>query len=99
MRVPNINTYYTATYLLGNLTEDLKNANEVTSTQKQINEISDDPLGLSQTLSIKNSIGNLDQIEENVIMGKSWLETSENAMTSINNTDPGCKIRSKPSCQ
>ncbi|WP_022664684.1 flagellar hook-associated protein FlgL [Desulfospira joergensenii] len=85
MRVPNINTYYTATYRLGNLTESLKNANEVVSTQKQINEISDDPLGLSQVLSLKNSIGNLEQIEKNVIMGKSWLKSGENALTSLNN--------------
>ena len=84
MRTPNISTYYTATYRLGNLTEDLKNANEVISTQKQINEISDDPLGLSQALSLKNSIGNLEQIERNVVMGKSWLESVENAMSSVN---------------
>ncbi len=85
MRVPNINTYYTATYRLGNLTENLKNANEVVSTQKRINEISDDPLGLSQTLSLNNAIGTLEQIERNVITGKSWLETGEDALDSINN--------------
>lgn len=85
MRVPNISTYYTATYRLGNLTENLKNANEVVSTQKQINEISDDPLGMSQTLSLRNSIGNLEQIERNVTMGKSWLTGGENALDSINN--------------
>ncbi len=85
MRVPNINTYYTATYRLGNLTEDLKNANEVISTQKRINEISDDPLGLSQVLSLRNSIGNLEQIEQNVVMGKSWLEGVEASLDSVNN--------------
>jgi flagellar hook-associated protein 3 len=85
MRVPNINTYYTATFRLGNLTEDLKNANEVISTQKRINEISDDPLGLSQVLSLRNSIGNLEQIEQNVIMGKSWLEGGESALGNVNN--------------
>ena len=85
MRVPNISTYYAATFRLGNLTEDLKNANEVISTQKRINEISDDPLGLSQVLSLRNSIGNLEQIEKNVIMGKSWLEGVEASLDSVNN--------------
>ncbi len=85
MRVPNINTYYTATYRLGNLTEDLKDANEVVSTQKRINEISDDPLGLSQVLTLKNSLGNLEQIERNVVMGKSWLQGGESALDSVNN--------------
>jgi len=84
MRVPNINTYYTATYRLGKLTEDLKNANEVVNTQKRINEISDDPLGLSQTLSLRNSLGNLEQIEQNVTMGKSWLQGVESALDSVN---------------
>jgi flagellar hook-associated protein 3 len=85
MRVPNISTYFAATYRLGNLTEDLKNANEVISTQKRINEMSDDPLGLSQVLSLRNSVGNLEQIEKNVVMGKSWLEGVETSLDSVNN--------------
>jgi flagellar hook-associated protein 3 FlgL len=85
MRVPSISAYYTSTYRLGNLTDDLQNANEVVSTQRQINEVSDDPLGLSQTLSLGNSLGTLDQIEKNVIMGKTWLESGENALDSVNN--------------
>lgn len=85
MRVPTISTYVNSTYRLGNLTSRLQDANEVVSTQKKINEISDDPLGLSQVLILKNSIGNLEQIEQNVIMGKSWLEGSESALDSVNN--------------
>ncbi len=84
MRVPTITMYSSSTYRLGNLTEGLKNSNEVVSSQKRINEISDDPLGLSQTLSLGNSLGYLDQIERNVTMGKSWLESVENAMSSVN---------------
>jgi len=76
--------YSSSTFRLGNLTEDLKDSNEVVSSQKQINEISDDPLGLSQTLSLSNTLGYLDQIERNVTMGKSWLESVENAMGSVN---------------
>ncbi len=85
MRVPTISTYVNSTYRLGNLTSKLQSANEVVSTQKRINELSDDPLGLSQALTLKNSIGNLEQIEQNVIMGKSWLEGSESALDSVNN--------------
>ena len=57
MRVPNISTYVNSTYRLGTLTSNLEDANEVASTQKQINEISDDPLGLSQVISLKNTSG------------------------------------------
>jgi flagellar hook-associated protein 3 len=84
MRVPNISIYANATYNLGGLTSDLQNANEVMATQKRINSISDDPIGLSQVLDLKVSIGNLDQIEKNVNMGISWLKGTENALGSAN---------------
>lgn len=84
MRVPNISIYANARYSLGGLTSDLQDANEVISTQKRINSISDDPIGLSQVLNLKTSIGNLEQIEKNVNMGISWLKGSENALDSVN---------------
>ncbi|MCK5687282.1 flagellar hook-associated protein FlgL, partial [bacterium] len=84
MRVPSISTYVNATYRLGNLTSDLESANEVVSTQKQINEISDDPLGLSQVLSLQNTLGYLEQIEQNVSMGRSWIQSIEGALDSVN---------------
>ncbi len=85
MRVPNINNYMASTYNLGRLTEGLKDANEVNAYQKRINKLSDDPLGLSQVLSLTDSIDNLKQIERNVNMGKSWLISGEKAMESANN--------------
>lgn len=84
MRAPSISNYVNSTYRLGNLTSELQNANEVVSTQKRINEISDDPLGLTQVISIKNTLGNFSQIERNITMGKSWLEGGETAMDGIN---------------
>ncbi|OGR41817.1 MAG: hypothetical protein A3J80_09735, partial [Desulfobacula sp. RIFOXYB2_FULL_45_6] len=73
-----------STYNLGSLTSDVQDANKVMATQKRINSISDDPIGLSQVLNLKASIGNLDQIEKNVNMGISWLKGSENALDSVN---------------
>ncbi len=84
MRVPNISTYVNATYRLGNLTSDLENSNEIVNTQKQINEISDDPLGLSQVLSLRSSLGNLEQIEQNVNTGRSWIQSVENTLDGVN---------------
>lgn len=84
MRVANLTTYSNATYQLGNLTSNLRDANEVVATQKRINSISDDPIGLSQVLDLKVSLGNLDQIEKNVDMGLSWLTGGETALDSVN---------------
>lgn len=85
MRVPNITMYNTSTYQLGTITSNLKDANEVVSSQKRINSMSDDPVGLSQVIDLKTSIKNLDQIEKNVQMGKTWLTSSETALDSVNN--------------
>jgi flagellar hook-associated protein 3 len=92
MRVPNISMYVDSTYRLGKLTSDLHDINEVISTGKRINEISDDPLGLSQVLTLKNSLENLDQIERNLNMGKSWITSVETAMASINDLILDAKV-------
>ncbi len=84
MRVPNISTYVNSTHRLGALTSKLEDANEISSTQKRINEISDDPLGLSQVISLKSTLDNLDQINRNVNIGKSWVESVENSISNIN---------------
>ncbi len=84
MRVPNITTYSNSTYQLGNHTSNLKNANEVVSTQKRINSFSDDPVGLSQVLNLNTTLGNLEQISKNVEVGITWLDGVENALDSVN---------------
>ncbi|MFA5902752.1 MAG: flagellar hook-associated protein FlgL [Desulfobacula sp.] len=83
MRVPNITLYDTSTYQLNRLTNNLRDANEVISTQKKINSVSDDPIGLSQVLDIRLSIENLTQIDKNVEMGKTWVNGTETALRSI----------------
>lgn len=83
MRVPTISTYQLATYQLGTITENLKDANEVMSTQKDINSLSDDPIGLTQVMGLNVSIENLEQIETNVQMGTTWLSGVETALDSV----------------
>ena len=83
MRVPNISLYKNSTYQLGSLTSEMQNLNEVMATQRRINNLSDDPIGLSQALNLKSTLGNLEQIERNVDMGISWLEGGETALDSV----------------
>ena len=83
MRVPNISLYDTSTYQLNMITNNLRDANEVISTQKRINNISDDPIGLSQVLDLSLSIKNLVQLDKNVEMGRTWLNGSESALRSV----------------
>ncbi|MBF0411404.1 MAG: flagellar hook-associated protein FlgL [Desulfamplus sp.] len=84
MRVPTISKYSTATYQLGVITSDLKDANDVMSTQKKINTLSDDPIGMTQVLDLKESVKHLEQIETNVEMGRTWLTGVESSLKSTN---------------
>lgn len=82
MRVATKTTYDAINYQLMNITEALADANEVVATEKRINSISDDPTGLSQVLAIRSEISNLEQLETNITLATSWLESAESALTS-----------------
>lgn len=83
MRVPNISLYSVSKNQLNTITNNLRDANEVVSTQKQINNISDDPIGLSQVLDLRLSVKNLTQLDKNVDLGKTWLDGTEAALKSV----------------
>ncbi|MCD4720740.1 MAG: flagellar hook-associated protein FlgL [Desulfobacula sp.] len=92
MRVPNISLYDTSKYQLNTITNNLRDANEVVSTQKRINNISDDPIGLSQVLDLSLSIKNLTQLDKNVEMGRTWLNGSEAALRSVSDQIISAKL-------
>ncbi|MDM8537834.1 flagellin [Desulfobacterales bacterium HSG17] len=94
MRVPNISLYGTSRYQLNSLTNNLRDANEVISTQKRINNISDDPIGLSQVLDLRLSIDNLSQLDRNIEMGRTWLNGSESALRSVSDQIINAKLLS-----
>jgi len=59
-------------------------AQEVVSSSKRINKLSDDPVGLVTVLDLRSSLSNIDQLSRNVSMGKSWLTASESALDQVN---------------
>jgi flagellar hook-associated protein 3 FlgL len=83
MRIANKSIYDAVTFQLGNITDELARANEVVATTKRINSLSDDPVGLNQVLSIKSSLSNIEQLERNITMGKTWLTAGESALTNV----------------
>ena len=94
MRVPNISLYSTSKYQLNSITNNLRDANEVISTQKKINNIDDDPIGLSQVLGLRLSIDNLSQLDKNIDMGKTWINGSESALQSVSDQILEAKVLS-----
>ena len=83
MRVANKTIYDAVTYNLGNCTQGLNQANEIVSSGKRINNLSDDPVGLTQALNVKSAISNLEQMQRNISCGNSWLESSESALGHV----------------
>jgi len=85
MRVASKTIYDTIKFNLANITEEMNKANKVIATQKRITDLSDDPVGLTQVLNIKSSLSNIEQLGRNISMGKSWLTTSESALSNVRN--------------
>lgn len=83
MRVATSMLYNSSQYNLGTLTSDLKTANDVVSTQKRINTLSDDPSGLISVLDLTASISSVEQMSSNIEMGKTWLDSVESALNSV----------------
>jgi flagellar hook-associated protein 3 FlgL len=85
MRVTNRSIFESIKFNLGNISEELNNASEIASTGKRINSLSDDPVGLTQSLSIQSSLANIEQMQRNINYGNSWLNASESALTNVQN--------------
>ena len=83
MRVANKTIYDAIKYNLSNCTREMNKANLIVSTGKRINNISDDPVGLTQTLNLRSAISNIKQMQRNISLGNSWLASSESALTHV----------------
>jgi flagellar hook-associated protein 3 FlgL len=83
MRVANKSIYDSVTFQLSNITEELAKANEVVSSSKRINHLSDDPVGLNQVLNIKSTLLNVEQLGRNIGIGNSWLAGGESALSGV----------------
>jgi flagellar hook-associated protein 3 len=83
MRVTQKAIFDINSYRLGKLSEDLNKANEMVSTGKRINRISDDPVGMGRTLDLRSGIAHLEQLNRNISTGRTWLDAAESSITSV----------------
>ena len=83
MRVANRYIFESVKYNLANISEELSKANEIATTGKKINNLSDDPVGLTQSLTIQSDLAGIEQMGRNIDFGNSWLNASESALTSV----------------
>ncbi|MBU2621912.1 MAG: flagellar hook-associated protein FlgL [Proteobacteria bacterium] len=94
MRVANKTIYDVVKYNLGKACEEMNNSNRIVSSGKRILNLSDDPVGLTQSLKIKSTLSGLDQLGRNISMGKSWLASSESALSHVQELISGAKALS-----
>ena len=92
MRVANKTIYDAVIYNLSSRTQEMNKANEIVSTGKRINNLSDDPVGLTQALNLKSAISNINQMQRNVSLGNSWLSSSESALTNVEDIISNTKV-------
>ncbi|HYX34064.1 MAG TPA: flagellar hook-associated protein FlgL [Oligoflexus sp.] len=84
MRISDRQRYEMANARVDSAKGDNANMLELLSTQKRINRVSDDPIGMGQALKRKNQISNYDQFIKNIDFSKGYLERTEAALQGIN---------------
>lgn len=83
MRIANKTIFEGVKYNLASILEELNKANEIVATGKRITDLSDDPVGLTQTLNIRSTLSNIEQLGRNISRGNSYLSASESALTHV----------------
>ena len=83
MRIANKTLYDSVIQRLGTVSSEMMEANEVVSSTKRINNLSDDPVGLVSVLDLRSSLANVEQIDRNIQVGKNWLSSGESALNQV----------------
>ena len=83
MRIATTSIYDSIKRNLNRVSVDMMKANQVVSSGKKINRLSDDPVSLISVLDLRSSLSNLRQMEKNIGMGMTWLNMGESALTQV----------------
>jgi flagellar hook-associated protein 3 FlgL len=83
MRISDRQRYEMANARVETAKSDNATMLEQLSTQKRINRVSDDPIGMGQALKRKTQISNYDQFIKNIEFSKGFLERTESALEGM----------------
>jgi flagellar hook-associated protein 3 FlgL len=92
MRIANQSIYDGITARLITTSDALQKANEIVSSGKRINHLSDDPVGLVQVLGLRSALSNMSQIQRNIGTGRTWLNGGETALESVKELISDAKV-------
>lgn len=83
VRVSEKHRYEVVNKRVGNAKMDNEGALEVLSTQRQVNDLSDNPVGLANAIKMTKRTSDMEQFERSIEFTKGFLERSEGAIFSI----------------
>lgn len=83
MRISDRQRYDIAGMRIDKAKTDNANQLEIISTQKRINNISDDPLAAAQVIKLRDRVNRIRQYEKNADYSRGFIESSEAAVNGI----------------
>ncbi|MCK5232973.1 MAG: flagellar hook-associated protein 3, partial [Desulfobulbaceae bacterium] len=83
MRTTMQTMYTQALNNLSNLTSDIQNINNRISSTLQMSKLSDNPVHLVSALSLRSTMAELNQYQENLLHGEKMMSASEGTMMQI----------------
>jgi flagellar hook-associated protein 3 len=70
---------------LAQATERTQEIQEVITSMKKINRLSDDPVGISKVVDYESHLSKLGQYKENITYGNSWLSMTDSVLLDMQN--------------
>ncbi|GEM_PF-4491077 len=92
MRVTNGGLYRNMLTYLKNQMENIGNLNEQVASGKELINLSDDPLAVSETLQYKKTLSHIGQYKEDITFGTAWVNTTQSALENIESLARDAKV-------
>jgi len=86
MRVSERQRYDTVSNRVERAKDQNRSMLEQISSQKRLNRISDDPVGMTQAIRTRDRIGTVEQFQKNTDFAKGFLEKSETVISQIHDS-------------
>ena len=85
MRISTMMVYNNLVKNLAKGAERTQEIQEVITSGKRINRLSDDPIGVSKVVNYETHLNKLGQYRENITYGNSWLSMSDSVLLDMQN--------------
>ena len=85
MRISTMMVYNNLVKNLARGAERTQEIQEVITSGKRINRLSDDPVGVSRVVNYESHLNKLGQYRENITYGNSWLSMSDSVLLDMQN--------------